>query len=71
MITVNGYHRNGWVGIAEIGNSEDRIEVYLGKWNKSYVTNYTLQNNDTVKTIYEIFDVFYTPRDLKRIGESE
>ena len=43
---------------AYIINSEDGIEAYLEKWNKAYSTNYTLQNSDTVKTIYEIFDVF-------------
>lgn len=56
---------------AYILNSENRIEVYMEKWNKSYNDNYSSQNNDTVKAIYEVFDAFYTPRDLKRIGESE
>ena len=71
LISYNLYKLSNPLYRAYIINSDDRIKAYFEEWNKSYSTNYPLLNNDTIKAIYEIFDAFYTPREMKRIGKSE
>ena len=61
----NGYTRAYWFKTTE------QIESQLEKWNSKDSSNYADITNDTIRTIYDIFKVFYTPRELSRIGESE
>jgi len=45
--------------------------MFFEDWNNIYSSNYEQITNDTIKVIYDVFDAFYSPRDLKRIGDSE